>query len=647
MRRHPRYVVRHPSCVALAFLTLATCRIAPAQSSIDPDDIVPVNLVSAEVEQLHNAVRVVLEADGTLTSALPYHYYDILESRVTDDISTRTIDEVPFQLTNARSRIGSFVDVSSYPVSHIVITPMGTGNRGIGLECNLVLYRPGGVVDSDMMSYLWRLGAGAYEWRSMGVSILIDVRLSQDERSVIITVNSDQYRDASAERVYHQPGPDDLQRLAIGQRDGLFAVDAVNVPLARLVEELGRLCGRPISLSAERERWVTAYIPSATVDEILEAICAGYELSSSELSGGGVLISEARPVDAQSYAGNRSVAVPCHHITAKDAVNLLPYSLLPYLRLDMDNNAIIVTGSRALADKVRADVATFDIPPPLVQIEARVVALSGTDKTAFMSDGWGTSADDSVLTGRPGAVGYASGAGVGEAEDALFPGMVMFPRVTPAGGWHAALAALESEGRSRTIARPHLTVANGRRADLFVGDRKFIEALPSRRSLGGLREIGSGIRLTVTPQAGSEGDITLHLNLSVSSFVEIADGLNVPSSATRAMSGTVRVRQGDSVIIGGLMQEIESDAALGLPGVVDVAALRRLLGADSESTGYDDVIYILTARVVDNGPQTTESFVLLGGDQSEAVTPRDDRPSVAEFVRSVRTWRSVGEHQDG
>jgi hypothetical protein len=95
------------------------------------------------------------------------------------------------------------------------------------------------------------------------------------------------------------------------------------------------------------------------------------------------------------------------------------------------------------------------------------------------------------------------------------------------------------------------------------------------------------------------------------------------------------------------MQEIESDAALGLPGVVDVAALRRLLGADSESTGYDDVIYILTARVVDNGPQTTESFVLLGGDQSEAVTPRDDRPSVAEFVRSVRTWRSVGEHQDG
>jgi len=92
MRRHPRYVVRHPSCVALAFLTLATCRIAPAQSSIDPDDIVPVNLVSAEVEQLHNAVRVVLEADGTLTSALPYHYYDILESRVTDDISTRTID---------------------------------------------------------------------------------------------------------------------------------------------------------------------------------------------------------------------------------------------------------------------------------------------------------------------------------------------------------------------------------------------------------------------------------------------------------------------------------------------------------------------------------------------------------------------------
>ncbi len=223
----------------------------------------------------------------------------------------------------------------------------------------------------------------------------------------------------------------------------------------------------------------------------------------------------------------------------------------------------------------------------------------------------------------------------------------MFPRVTPAGGWHAALAALESEGRSRTIARPHLTVANGRRADLFVGDRKFIEAQPSRRSLGGLREIGSGIRLTVTPQAGSEGDITLHLNLSVSSFVEIADGLNVPSSATRAMSGTVRVRQGDSVIIGGLMQEIESDAALGLPGVVDVAALRRLLGADSESTGYDDVIYILTARVVDNGPQTTESFVLLGGDQSEAVTPRDDRPSVAEFVRSVRTWRSVGEHQDG
>lgn len=642
-RQRPQWVFR----AALVLATLAAHRPCTAQEPLDPDDVVPVNLVSAEVEQLRNAVRVVLQADGTLTTAVPTHYYDILESRVTDDVRTRTIDEVPFHLTNARSRIGSFVDVSIYPVSHIVITPLGTGNRGIGLECRLVLYRAGGVVDSDLMSYLQQLDSPAYQWRAMGVSILIDIRLSQDERAVVVTVNSDQYEDPSARRVYHEPGPGDVQSLSVGRVGDLLSIEAINVPASRLVEELGRLCGRPVSLSADRERWVTACIPGATVEEIVTALCAGYELSASDLGGGGILISDARPVDAQSYAGNQSIAIPLRNITAKDAVNLLPYSLLPYLRLDQANNAIVVTGSKLLAAKIRADVASFDVPPPLVSIEAYVLAVSRTDSTAFMDEGWHTSSDRSVIAVGQDFLGLGSGASVGEGTDALFPGMIMFPRVAPAGGWSAALSALEKAGRGKTLAQPSLTVTNGQRANLFVGDTEFITTQPSRRSLGGLRPIGSGVRLTVTPQAGSGGEITLHLELSASSFVEIADGLDVPSSATRSMSGTVRIRDGSSVVIGGLLQESSSDSALGWPGAVDVSALRKLLGGDWEAAGYDDVVYIVTARLVHGGPLTSESFVLLGGDQSEPAPPHEHRPSVAEFVRSVRTWRSMGEHQDG
>ncbi|MBD3176456.1 MAG: hypothetical protein GF320_14855 [Armatimonadia bacterium] len=647
MGRSPRHNHRF-AVLAGALWLLAGSPCAWAQDEeYDPDDIVPVNLVSARVEQLHNAVRITLQADGTLDTGLPEEYYDILESRVTDDVMTRTIDEVPFHLTNARSRIGSFVDVSTYPVSHILITPLGTGNRGIGQECRLVLYRPGGVVDSDMMEYLRALDSPAYRWRWMGVNIHIDIRLSQDERAVVITVNSDQYIDPEAQLQYHQPGPDDEQHLAIGETGDRYTLEAINVPVSRVLEELGRCCGRPLALSIERERWVTTYMPMATVDEIVEALCAGYELSVVEGPAGGMVISEAKPVDVQSYNSNESAMIRCLNISAKDAVNMLPYSLLPYIRIDVDNNAIVVTGSRALADKIRADVATFDVAPPMVQIEAEVIALANFRGRAYVSEAWHTSGNDSVLALFPDSLRFGSGESVGDPEDALFPGMMMFPRETPIGGWSAALAAIRATGASTTIARPRITVQNGHRGDLFVGIRQFIQRERTRRSFAGLQEIGSGIRLTVTPLAGSEGEITLRVELSVSNFVEIADGLDVPSSATRQMEGTLRIRDGDSVIIGGLFQSIEANAELGLPGLQEVELLRKLLGTDSESGTYDDVVYVLTARLVDGGPTNSESLVLLGGDPIEPTAPSDHRPSAADFVRSVRTGSRLGEHQDG
>jgi hypothetical protein len=611
---------RPPARVAwVAMLVcLALCGAAAAQSEGNGtgEKRTFANIKSARIERFPNAVRITLTADGTLDARPDFEaFLTAVHFLPNGGADMDPISRVSFYIDNGRSSVGSFVDVATYPVSHIALSPLSTGNLGIGLRCELVLYRPAGTLrffDID--------GWGADYWTYVQkAAITYTIRRSNDMRSIVITVMSDQYDDP-AKQVVREPRQGDASYLRIGGSDGVFSVEAVNVPVTRLLQVLGEKSGRTVAISAlSRERWTTLSLPPTPIDEIVRTVCDGYELSWLPRDEGGYTISEARAADLPSYAAGRTELVVCRNIAAETAINLLPRLILPYVRVDVERNGVVVNGPPALIAKVRQDLAVLDQPPPLVEIEALALTVLSQEARDRIWR-WGGAGSDGGGSIGAGSVTYGSGALLADDDGS---GMVMVPRPTPAGGWLTELHAVSAGDQIRLLARPRVRVINGHSGRLFVGEERYVVMQATRQSEGGLTPVPLGVSFEVTPLVGDGNDITVEIAASVSSALE-AGGAEGVSAARRTLSGSSRIRDGDTVLVGGLLTEEAARDRSAPQALVDLPGLGDLFGTRRRGEKLEDVCFLLTARIVRDpsvSADDTASKVLLEGEAQGNATP--------------------------
>ncbi len=612
------------------------------------------NVTAARVERFTNAVRITLQADGTL-EAWPgdemWNYITVPASGWADR-DMAPIDRVPIEIANGRSLISAFVDVADYPVSHISLSPTGSGNLGVGLRCEIVLYDKAGVVGM-FNSSSWD-NWDAEHWRTEhDTNICYEVRRSQDMRSLIITVLSDQYED-TARVARRQPLPEDPVRLRVGGAGDVVTVEAVNVPVTRLLEVLGARSGRSLAVSAlERDRWVTMYLPPMPVERVVAAVCAAYELSWTPLPDGGFAIGEARASDAASYGAGRTELLRCNYLAPSTAINLLPRMVLPYVRVDVERSAVVVNGPPALIEKVRGDLAALDRPPPLIEIEGYMVTVAD-HATRDRLWGWSGATGTMGAAVGPGAAEVGEGGLLAEeADEAGVGDLLMVARPTPPGGWASTLRALAADQRVRLVARPRVRVVNGHTGELFVGDERFLVMAQSSYSWGGLQAVPLGVRLRVTPLVGDGDEITVDLNAGVSSAVTGGSDASQISSVARSMTGAARVRDGDTIVIGGLLTEESARHRQGLPLLSELPVLRDLLGARGRDGRQEDVCFLLTARIVRD--PTARADDSAGAVHLEGEAPyhaASSHPADGPYVphgalRHPRARGRLGQHQDG
>lgn len=605
-----------PIAWVAALVCVAVCHAAVAQTNGNGEKRTFANIKSASIERFPNAVRITLAADGTLEAEPDFEaFMAAVHFQPNGNVDMDPISRVSFCIANARSSVGSFVDVATYPVSHIALSPLGTGNLGIGLRCELVLYRPAGTLrffDID--------GWGPDYWTYVQKApVTYTIRRSNDMRSIVITVLSDQYDDP-AKQVLREPREGDASYLRVGGSDGVFSVEAVNVPVTRLLQVLGERSGRTIAVAAlKRERWTTLNLPATPIDEIVRSVCDGYELSWVPRDEGGFTISEARASDLPSYAAGRTELVVCRNVPADTAINLLPRLILPYVRVDTERNGVVVNGPPALIAKVRQDLAVLDQPAPLVEIEALALTVLSQEARDRIWRWGGASGEGGGSVGT-GSLAYGSGALLADDDGS---GMVMVPRPTPAGGWLTDLHTVSAGDQIRLLARPRVRVINGHSGRLFVGEERYVVMQATQQSEGGLTAVPLGVSFEVTPLVGDGSDITVDIVASVSSALE-GGAAGTIAAARRTLSGASRIRDGDTILVGGLLTE-EAARDRSAPSVLgELPGLGDLFGTRRRGEKLEDVCFLLTARIVRDALATaddTASKVLLEGEAQENAAP--------------------------
>jgi general secretion pathway protein D len=189
---------------------------------------------------------------------------------------------------------------------------------------------------------------------------------------------------------------------------------------------------------------------------------------------------------------------------------------------------------------------------------------------------------------------------------------------------------LETDSRTKIIAKPQLRGAEGTKLTLNLGDQipvlstVFGAAVPgglatTPQSSFNYKDVG--VNLEMTPRVTYEGEIVLDGFLVESSAlgpsISVA-GQEVPSFSSRRVTTKLRLREGESTLLAGLLRDEQRKILSGFPGITKTPILRSLFGSTSDEINQSDIVMLLTPHIVRTHELTVEdlSSIYIGTQQN-------------------------------
>lgn len=300
------------------------------------------------------------------------------------------------------------------------------------------------------------------------------------------------------------------------------------------------------------------------------------------------------------------------------------------LEADSRSNSLVVTDTLSVINKIEQIIPILDSLTPQVLIEAKLIETSLT-KTDKLGIDWVTTLSASGAK-RPTTLPFSPKGDRGWMENVFPPGPASstdFPTGHPfafptaikgdftlgtldASSLKAVLDVLMSRTNTKLIANPRVVAINNQKALIHVG-RNVPVATFERNDTTGKMEITGwsdekkvGVKLEVTPQISPDGHIKLTLKPEVSSiidFVKIAGENASPITSTRTVETEVLIRDGQTVVIGGLVKNDSFVKINKIPILGDIPLLgliftRKEVGSTSSPTEKTDLLIFVTARII-------------------------------------------------
>lgn len=183
----------------------------------------------------------------------------------------------------------------------------------------------------------------------------------------------------------------------------------------------------------------------------------------------------------------------------------------------------------------------------------------------------------------------------------------------------AIVKFLEQDSHTKLIAKPQLRGAEGTKLTLNLGDQ--IPVLSTVFGVGSGSSFASvpqssfnykdvGVNIEMTPRVTYEGDIVLELSVESSALgpsISVA-GQDVPSFSSRKVVTKLRLREGESNLLAGLLRDEQRKILNGFPGIMRVPVLRSLFGQSTDEVNQSDIVMLLTPHIVRTHELTAEDL---------------------------------------
>ncbi len=347
---------------------------------------------------------------------------------------------------------------------------------------------------------------------------------------------------------------------------------------------------------------LSIHMKDVPIDQAVNLVVRAAGLAYERI-GNSILVADAKSLKDET--GLSSYVVDLKYADAKD-VQVAIKNLADQVQIDPGSNRMIIVTSPRVIAEIRDIVKTLDVPARQVMLEARIVEVS-TDATKKLGIDWEALSSRGFLFVEGNYDSSISTSGLkafpntpGTADIFKFHNFSREAQL-----FQVTLDLLIRDGNARVLANPKIATLNGREASILIGTRipytvsSTVFANGAAAPTQTIQREEVGIKLHITPLINADGYITTTINPEVSSVIGF-QGVNadLPVVATRQASTTVRLKDGNSVIIGGLLSEEKTNTVARVPFLGSIPVIGYLFQHQSITTTKKDLVIEVTPRIL-------------------------------------------------
>ena len=428
-----------------------------------------------------------------------------------------------------------------------------------------------------------------------------------------------------------RPSAQQLRQAArAGQAPPLFNFTSVVQPirfqqasLRDIFNFVGEATGINVTYdSTYQDRVYTVNLVDVTLEQALQQIVAANALFYKVMNPKTIMIIPDNAQKRAQYEEQVIVSFPLSYVdsqelaqTINQVIRPVGQALAPAVTANKSTNTVTIRATTSMMAIIERMIETLDKPRAEIVVDVQILEVSRNRAQQYGLD-LGTYAINAVFSPEVDPR-IAGGGGTTENGTTLNPrpfNLNTVSRGISTSDFYLAVPSavvrfLETDSETKVIAKPQLRGAEGSDLKLNLGEDIPVPSTtftPLAQGGANFNPLTSftyrpvGVTVQMTPRVSIEGDIQIKLMIESSNLgagITIA-GQELPSFGSRRVETDLRLREGESTLLAGLLQEQQRRQLSGIPWVMHLPVIKQLFSANDNSIQQSDVVMLLTPRIV-------------------------------------------------
>ena len=411
-------------------------------------------------------------------------------------------------------------------------------------------------------------------------------------------------------------------------------INFVNTSLRDILTFIGNYTGINVTFDRDlQDRSVTVRMEGVSLEQALQQIMLSNGLFYRVLNERTIIIAADQTQKRQQYEEQVIRTFFISHADASELNQLLTQlirvagqAIQPQITFNKTSNTLTIRATTPVMQIAEKIIAANDKPRAEVMVDVQILEVSRERTKNYGLD----------LGSYSAALAFSPESAPGDASNPFNLNTISqgistadFYLSVPA----AVVRFLEQDSQTKVLAKPNLRGTEGQKLELNLGEDVPVPSTTFTPLAGGGSNVNPltsygyrtiGIIVSMTPRVTYDGDIILEITVENSARGQDSNiaGQNLPSFFSRKVSTKLRLRDGESNLLAGLLREDERRLLRGFPGIMRLPIIRQLFSANEDQIKQTDIVMLLTPRIIRTHELTASDLspIYIGTQSNMALT---------------------------